>query len=105
MEVLHLGISSSVPSFLKHVPSKVFSDAGDLKKHIHTIHENQKDQNDFKCDSCGKLLSAGDLKKHIHAVHEGHNDYKCEYCDKPFSLAGDLKTHIHTVHEGHLFFQ
>ena len=31
---------------------KLFSDAGDLKKHIHTIHENQKDQNDFKCESC-----------------------------------------------------
>ena len=43
--------------------------AGDLKKHIHSVHNGQKDH---KCDSCGKAFSsAGDLKKHINAVHNG----------------------------------
>ena len=65
-----------------------------------TIHENQKDQNDSKCESCGKVFSdVGDLKKHNHTVHEGHNDYKCESCGKIFSQAEDLKTHVHTIHE------
>ena len=46
---------------------KSFSEAGSLKKHIHTIHEGHKG---YKCESCGKSFSqAGDLKRHIHTIH------------------------------------
>ena len=46
---------------------KSFSQAGYLKKHIHTVHEGLKDH---KCEFCGKSFSeAGTLKKHIQTVH------------------------------------
>ena len=43
---------------------KLFSGAGELKKHTHdNIHNGENDQNDFKYASCGKLLSdAGDIR-------------------------------------------
>ena len=43
-----------------------------MKKHIHTIHEGNKD---YKCISCGKLFSqAGSLNKHTctQQVFEGY---------------------------------
>ena len=47
-----------------------------LKKHIHTVHEGNKD---YKCESCGKSFTvACNLKKHIYTVHEGRKDHKCE---------------------------
>ena len=62
--------------------SKSFSQAGNLKNHIHTVHESHKDH---KCESCGKSFSeAGHLKKHIYTVHEGHKDHKCKSCGNYF---------------------
>ena len=44
---------------------KSFSQAGNLKKHIHIIHGGHKD---YECESCGKSFSAaGNLKLHIQA--------------------------------------
>ena len=61
-------------------------------RHIHTVHEGQKDN---KCESCGKLFSqAANLKRHIHLIHEGNKDYKCESCGKSFSHAWNLKKHL-----------
>ena len=48
---------------------KSFSSPMDLKRHINSVHNGQKDQ---KCDLCGKTFSAaGNLKRHIDAVHNG----------------------------------
>ena len=53
---------------------KSFSQAGNLKKHIHTIHKSYKDYN---CESCGKSFSQkGNLKTHIHKFHRGHKENK-----------------------------
>ena len=46
---------------------KLFSQAGNLKKHIDEVHNGQKDH---KCDYCGNLFSrVGNLKKHIYLAH------------------------------------
>ena len=46
---------------------KLFSQAGNLKIHIHTVHEGHKDH---KCKSCGKAFShAHNLKRHLHTIH------------------------------------
>ena len=47
---------------------KSFSQARDLKKHIHTVHEGHKDH---KCEFCGKSFSqGGNLKGHINRIHK-----------------------------------
>ena len=44
---------------------KLFSQTGDLKKHINTIHSEDK------CESCVKSFSdEQNLKKHTHTVHD-----------------------------------
>ena len=48
--------------------SESFSEAELLKKHIHAIHEGQKEN---KCEFCGKLFArAHGLKQHIRTIHE-----------------------------------
>ena len=75
---------------------KSFSQAHNLKTHINAVHNGQKNH---KCDSCGKTSSsAGDLKKHINAVHNGQKDHKCDSCEKTFSQVRNLKKHINAVH-------
>ena len=57
----HLGIIQ------KASVSKSFSSAQYLKKHIHIIHDGQKD---FKCESCDKSFSeGGKLKKHTYPTY------------------------------------
>ena len=57
----------------------LFYDNGDLKKHIHTVHEGKKD---YKCESCGKSFSKRNyLDKHIctnHDRHKNHEDHKAK---------------------------
>ena len=78
---------------------KVSTSAGDLKKHINSVHNVRKDH---KCDSCRKAFSeAGSLKKHINSVHHHIKNHECDSCGKSFSEAGNLKKHIELVHEGH----
>ncbi len=48
---------------------KAFSPAGNLKTHINTVHNGQKEH---ECVSCGMSFSqAGNLKIHINVVHNG----------------------------------
>ena len=49
---------------------KIFTQAGDLRKHFKAIHEGLKD---FKCDSCEKYFTQSQyLMIHMNIIHEGH---------------------------------
>ena len=78
---------------------KSLTQAGSLKKHIHTIHAGHKN---YDCAFCSKsFYQAGDLKRHMHTVHYGHKDNKCEYCGVSYSRKHNLKKHIHKIHKIH----
>ena len=48
---------------------KSFTQAGNLKVHIKTLHEGQRY---YRCDYCGKSsTTSGNLKDHIQTIHEG----------------------------------
>ena len=45
------------------------------------------------------FILANHLKKHVEEAHDGvSNDYKCEQCNKSFSLAFELKRHTENEH-------
>jgi KRAB domain-containing zinc finger protein len=76
---------------------KVSTTKGALKRHIQTVHS---DERRFVCsfDNCEKSFNQNSaLKRHIKSAHEGVR-YPCSVCDKSFTSRGNLKTHISSVH-------
>ena len=70
---------------------------GNLKRHIETIHTDQKHN---KCNYCGNFFAQSYyLRQHIKKVH---HEFKCDFCEKLFSTIGYLKEHIESIHGGPL---
>ena len=47
---------------------KSFSTEQNLRRHIYTVHDGNKD---YKCEACGKMFSLKhQLKNHIHVKHQ-----------------------------------
>ena len=56
---------------------KSYTQSGNLKTHIKTVHEGQRN---YKCDLCEKCFTeSGTLKIHKE-VHERQNNYRCDTC-------------------------
>ena len=47
------------------------------------------------------LLNPLSLKNPLGQVNEGQKTYKCNVCNKSFSLLNQLKCHIEVVHKGY----
>lgn len=57
---------------------KQFSEQGNLKVHVQSVHERVK----YSCDQCGKKIThQGNLERHIHSVHE-RVKYPFDQCSK-----------------------
>ena len=53
----------------------------------------------YKCDICDKSFSLKSiLQTHIGSVHKKKNPFKCEICDYRCSQKGDLKKHRNSIH-------
>ena len=81
---------------------KLFSEAGNLKKHINRFHNNDGQQKDYKCNACGKLFTTSSiLKNHKIEVHEKLK-YKCDFknCEMSFENVNELYHHKEKDHEG-----
>merc|ERR1712008_505529 len=73
-----------------------FTENGNMKKHIKSVHEGQK----FKCSICdSSFTQSGDLKRHIATVHE--KSFHCSICDASFARRETLKKHISELHMSH----
>ena len=72
---------------------KKFKDFSNLKHHIKTVHDKQRN-----CEFCDEIfMSFQTLKKHVKLKHD---KYYCHQCKKSFKRADALKMHNKTVHEG-----
>ena len=77
---------------------KMFTQARDLKSHIHMIHNNESSQTNYDCDICGKSFT---LKQNLTRHRKKHSqDHQCSSCDKVFALEKDFKKHILVIHDG-----
>ena len=99
-----LGITHNDPqNFLKcGLCCKTFLHKEYLKKHIHRVHEQQKNH---RCNICDKSFAEIEyLRKHVRSVHNGLKNYKCVYCEKLFSKSQNLKRHVQIIHKAGQFF-
>jgi hypothetical protein len=81
---------------------KVFGQAGDLRRHVDTVHLGLKK---YVCDfdECAKAFGeASNLRAHISMVHMGSKKHVCDFdeCAKAFGLSSGLRRHVSTVHMG-----
>ena len=72
----------------------------DIEKEDSILHIQSANGNvQFKCDKCEKAFTLkSNLNRHIKSAHE-NVQYKCDECDQSFSFKGSLKIHIQSVHE------
>ena len=57
--------------------SSAFGRAGDLTKHVRTVHEKRKDH---ACPHCAAAFgTASHLTKHVRTVHEKRRDHACPH--------------------------
>ena len=71
--------------------NKLFSQAGNLKSHIKSIH---RDERPFKCSLCDKSFKQKDsLNCHIKRHSVIQKNFQCDMCVKAFAKQPELKTH------------
>ena len=90
---------------------KTFTADRNLKRHIYTVHEGNKN---YKCIHCDRYFGFKQvMERHIENVHNNQTEvivkidpkikikiksHKCEVCGKSFTQAAKLKKHIDDVH-------
>ena len=66
-----------------------------LKKHISSVHEEEKP---FECDICDTKFTAKQ-NRHIVAIHEGRKPFKCDNCGTCFTQKSNMTKHISSFHK------
>ena len=82
---------------------KYFTVKGALKKHVSSVHENDRPHQFSEFES--RFKSTTHLKSQIMSVHEENKQYQCMICDKKFKLKCTLEKHITLIHEPKKFTQ
>jgi KRAB domain-containing zinc finger protein len=71
-----------------------FTQAGNLSKHVKTLHSKVKP---FKCQECDKEFAVKEeLNRHFSRVHSSDKPYQCKHCGKKYAINSDLTQHMRT---------
>lgn len=76
---------------------RVFTDKGNLRKHIAGVHEKSRKHT---CTVCGKKFAFHDgLRRHTSQVHLNERKYTCTTCGLSFKQASHLAKHQKALHK------
>ena len=75
-----------------------------MKRHIKTVHNNNKS---FKCIGCDYSGYRKDIiKRHVDNLHCQVKSFKCNECEFATSVNNYMQSHIKTVHnKRNIFFR
>ena len=72
-----------------------------LKRHIKTVHS---DERPFSCNSCESTFKTRDMLLLHTKIHTGEKPHQCKYCEKTFTQSKHLKNHV-AIHEKNYRFE
>lgn len=73
-----------------------FGMRSNLKRHISTVHE---DQRGFRCDVCGASFGLKqNLVTHVRVKHERRRPFSCDTCGLKFGYKQVLQNHVRNIH-------
>lgn len=73
--------------------------ADEKRLDLHMLVRHRKNQDDFACDLCGKILKSEDsLKKHVQFTCLKERPVSCHICNKPFIDKKSVRIHVASVH-------
>lgn len=86
------------PTFSCHLCGRVFHESQNLKKHMNTIHS---DERPFQCHMCGMNYKRKDvLQEHIKRVHDGiKKSWTAEMLQKYRERGGNVKQQPRRRHQ------
>ena len=71
-----------------------FTQAGNLSKHVKTLHSKDKP---FKCQECDKVFAVKqELTRHFSRIHSSNKPHECKECGKKYAIQSDLTQHMNT---------
>lgn len=73
-----------------------FPKPGNVKRHIQTVHENQRP---YRCDECGKRFGHKTHRDRHRKSHTPDLPYACQWCEARFRASSRLDRHVSSVHK------
>jgi len=69
------------------------------KYNLHLLVRHRKNQSEFACDLCQKVMKSEDsLKKHVQFTCLKERPVSCHICEKPFIDNKSVRIHVQSVH-------
>lgn len=74
----------------------LFGMRSNLKRHVHTVHE---DRRTFSCNICNSAFGLKqNLATHIRVKHEKQRPFQCDVCKQSFGYKQVLQNHRRNIH-------
>ncbi|XP_058834118.1 zinc finger protein 501-like [Topomyia yanbarensis] len=90
---VHMNYHTREKQFTCHVCAQVFSNIGNMSRHIKIVHCGIKA---FNCKFCDRSFGKAETLKHHVMTHTGEKPHECTVCGKRFIQQVALQTHMKT---------
>ncbi|XP_053687765.1 oocyte zinc finger protein XlCOF6-like [Sabethes cyaneus] len=90
---VHMNYHTREKQFTCHVCAQVFSNIGNMSRHIKIVHCGIKA---YPCTYCDRSFGKAETLKHHVMTHTGEKPHECKVCGKRFIQQVALQTHMKT---------